>query len=144
MRRLYVKKLHENAKIPKYVYKGDVGFDFSSIFDYTIVYGQIIMVRTGIAVKIPQYHEMTVRQRSGLSRKYPNYISIGIGTVDTSYIGEIMIPIVNNNKHELFVIKIGDRIAQGVISPIIIPEIIEVDELIPTERGSAGFGSTGI
>jgi len=135
MRKLYVKKLHENALIPEYIYKGDVGFDFSS---------QITMVRTGLSFKIPQYHEMTVRQRSGLSKKYPNYIAIGIGTIDTSYIGEIMIPIVNNNKYNIFDIKVGDRIAQGVISPIITPEIIEVGELIPTERGSAGFGSTGV
>jgi len=144
MEKLYVKKLHENAVIPEYIYKGDVGFDFSSVEDYRIVYNQITMVRTGLSFKIPQYHEMTVRQRSGLSKKYPNYIAIGIGTIDTSYIGEIMIPIVNNNKYNIFVIKTGDRIAQGVISPIIIPEIIEVEELIPTERGSAGFGSTGV
>jgi len=141
---LQVKKLHRLAKIPKYVYTGDVGFDLSSILDYRIVYDQVVMVRTGIAIKIPSYHEMTVRQRSGLSRKYPNYIAIGIGTIDTSYIGEIMIPIVNNNKHEDFIIKIGDRVAQGVISPVFVSKIIEVDELESTERGSQGFGSTGL
>jgi len=141
---ILVKKLHRLAKIPKYVYTGDVGFDLSSILDYRISYDQIVMVRTGIAIKIPSYHEMTVRQRSGLSRKYPNYIAIGIGTIDTSYIGEIMIPIVNNNKHEDFIIKIGDRVAQGVISPVFVSKIIEVDELESTERGSQGFGSTGL
>lgn len=142
---LRIKKLHKNAKIPKYVYKGDVGFDFSSIEHYDISPGEVKMVRTGIAMKIPYGCEMTVRQRSGLSKMFPNYIAIGIGTVDNSYIGEILIPIVNNRRDDkVFEIKPGDRIAQGIISPVIIVKIKEVDELMPTERGSGGFGSTGI
>ena len=143
--KLLVKKLHINAKIPKYIYKGDVGFDFTSIQPHSISPGQMEMVKTGIAVKIPYGYEMTVRQRSGLSRMFPNYIAIGIGTIDGGYIGEIMIPIINNrrdSKH--FIIRTGDRIAQGVVSPILIPEIEEVEELLPTERGSMGFGSTGL
>jgi len=142
---LKVKKLHKNAKIPKYIYKGDVGFDLSSAHDYNIKPDRMEMVKTGLAFKLPSYYEMTVRQRSGLSRMFPNYIAIGIGTIDRGYIGEIMIPVINNRKdNKSFVIKVGDRIAQGVISSILIPNIIEVDELMPTERGSQGFGSTGL
>jgi len=102
------------------------------------------MVNTGIAVRIPDGYEMTVRQRSGLSKLFPNYIAIGIGTIDIGYVGEIIVPIVNNTKDKNFIINIGDRIAQGIVSPVLNPEIVEVNELIPTERGSNGFGSTGV
>lgn len=142
--KLYVKKLHEKAIIPEYIYKGDVGFDLSSIQKQFIVPRQLKMIRTGIAVRIPEGYEMTVRQRSGLSKLFPNYIAIGIGTIDRGYTGEIMIPIINNTRYENLTIEIGDRIAQGIISPVLNPEIIEVEELTPTERGSNGFGSTGI
>ena len=145
MRKIYIKRIHKNAKIPKYAYKGDVGFDFASIFMHSIEPGEVEMVHTGLLFKLEDGYEMTVRQRRGLSIIYPNYIAIGIGTVDTSYRGEIIIPIVNNNKdNKLFTIYPGDRIAQGIISPIIIPEIIEVDKIYSTNRGSSGFGSTGI
>jgi len=156
MKMLYVKKLHKNAVIPKYQHKGDVGFDLSSVEDYNIKPGESQMVKTGLSIKLPYGYEMTVRQRSGLSITYPNYIMIGIGTVDTDYIGEIMIPIINNRRDDKnFVIKIGDRIAQGIISPVLILEIYEVDELVPTDkgfmitknstkRGTSGFGSTGL
>ena len=146
MRKLYIKKLHKDAKIPKYVYKGDVGFDLSSIEDCLIHCGGYKMVRTGLAIKLEYGYEMTVRQRSGLSIIYPNYIAIGVGTIDTSYRGEIKIPVINNRADgKSFVIKKGDRIAQGVVSPIVMPEIIEIEEFTDeTYRGSNGFGSTGV
>lgn len=145
MKYLYVKKLHEKAIIPKYQYYGDVGFDLSSIYMHSIKPGEIELIHTGLCFKIPYGYEITVRQRSGLSIMYPNYISIGIGTIDTSYLGEIIIPIINNRRdNKIFEINPGDRIAQGVLSPIMVTEIIEVEELEKTERGSKGFGSTGV
>ena len=145
MRKIKIKRIHKNAIIPKYAHRGDVGFDLCSVEDWNIKPGDIQMVRTGLTIQLEYGYEMTVRQRSGLSIMFPNYIVIGIGTVDTSYRGEIMIPIINNRKDDRnFIIKAGDRVAQGVISPIIIPKIIEVDELDETDRGINGFGSTGL
>jgi dUTP pyrophosphatase len=137
------KKLTDNAIIPQYMTDGSVGFDIFSNMEVVIAPTACGMITTGIAVEIPKNSEMTIRQRSGLSKKYPNYIAIGIGTIDQDYRGEIMIPIVNNNKFENFEIKIGDRIAQGIVSPIIKCVIEEVDKLSNTKRGTGGFGSTG-
>jgi len=137
------KKLNDSAIIPQYMTKGSVGFDIHSTIDMVIAPTAVGMITTGLAVEIPTGSELTIRQRSGLSKEYPNYIAIGIGTIDQDYRGEIMIPIANNNRFHNFEIKIGDRIAQGIVSPIIRCVIEEVDELSKTDRGEGGFGSTG-
>jgi dUTP pyrophosphatase len=140
---LKIKKLLDDAIVPKYETDGAVAFDLCSIEDRTIYFNQMKMVHTGLAVQIPEGYEMTVRQRSGMSLKYHNYIVISIGTIDQDYRGEIMVPIINRMSKEVMRIKKGDRIAQAVISPIIRCEIKLVDELDSTDRGSGGFGSTG-
>ena len=137
------KKLDDKAIMPQYMTEGSVGFDIHSLNGMTIAPGGVGTVTTGLAVEIPCDSELTIRQRSGLSKKYPNYIAIGIGTIDQDYRGEIMIPVVNNNEFYSFEIKPGDRIAQGIVSPIIRCVIEEVDKLTETERGEGGFGSTG-
>lgn len=137
------KKLHKDAIIPKYMTQGSVGFDLYSIEDKLIFYGgKPKFVRTGLAVEIPHGHQMTVRQRSGLSLRFPNYIAIGVGTIDFDYRGELKVPVMNHNN---FVIKIhkGDRIAQGIISPIVQCLMFEVNKLSDTDRGTGGFGHTG-
>jgi dUTP pyrophosphatase len=137
------KKLDDNAVIPKYMTDGAVGFDIYSTISLVLAVGGTGIVTTGLAVEIPKGSELTIRQRSGLSKSYPNYIVIGIGTIDQDYRGEIEIPIVNNNETNMFKINIGDRIAQGIVSPIIRCVIEEVDNLSDTTRGEKGFGSTG-
>ena len=141
---LLVKKVHHDAIIPEYQTHGSVAFDLHSVDDYHLYPGKREMVHTGIAVEIPEFHEMQIRQRSGLSIKFPNYIAIGVGTIDQDYRGEIMVPIVNNNNLGLFFeIKKGDRIAQAIVSPITKVHIMETNALSGTERGKGGFGSTG-
>ena len=137
------KKLRENAIIPKYMTDGSVGFDICAANNMTLAPQGVGIVNTGIAVQIPENTELTIRQRSGLSIRYPNYIEICIGTIDFDYRGEILVPVINNNPSFNFVIKAGDRIAQAILSPIIRAEIEEVDELDDTGRGAGGFGSTG-
>ena len=100
------------------------------------------MVSTALQVEIPKNSELTIRQRSGLSKTFPNYIAIGIGTIDTDYRGQILIPVINNSTID-FIISKGMRIAQGIVSPIIRCVIEEVDKLSETDRGEGGFGSTG-
>jgi dUTP pyrophosphatase len=142
--KIKIKKLTENAIIPKYMTSGSVGFDIHSNHKVIFPPECMGMVHTGLAVQIPKNTELTVRQRSGISRKFPNYIAIGIGTIDMDYIGEIMVPVINNNPYHNFIIKEGDRIAQCILSPIIQAEIEKVEELDDTDRGTGGFGSTGI
>lgn len=142
--KLLIKKVHKDAVIPQYMTSGSVAFDICAIEDYTI-YNALVMVRTGIAVCIPDGYEINVRARSGLSLKHPNYIAIsGGGTIDTDYRGEIIVPIVNNgHRKQPWEIKKGDRIAQCVVSPIAQYDIEVVDDLPETERGEGGYGHTG-
>lgn len=140
---LKVKKLDENAIIPKYATKGSVAFDVCALDDMLIISGMpVVLVRTGLAFSIPEGYEIQVRQRSGLSVNYPNYLANCIGTIDSDYRGELKIPISINNRKR-WNIKRGDRIAQCLLKKAEIPELLEVEELDETERGSGGFGHTG-
>jgi dUTP pyrophosphatase len=137
-----VKKLHKDAVIPKYATEGSVGFDLHALKSTTVYPGFLLMIHTGLSFSIPEGFEMQVRQRSGLSLKFPSYIAIGVGTIDSDYRGEIMVPI-QNNTHKNFEINAGDRIAQAIISPVYIAKFIVVDELDETKRGVGGYGHTG-
>lgn len=140
--KLKFKKLHPYAEIPKYQTKGSAGFDFHSI-DYVDLHPRnFYAVRTGLSVEVPEGYELQIRQRSGLSTKYYNYISNSPGTIDSDYRGEILI-LVRNNSDIDFIIEPGQRIAQGIIAPVIQCEIIETDKLSETKRGTGGYGSTG-
>jgi len=138
---LKIKKLHKDAIIPKYATSGSVAFDVCALEDYTI-FSDVIKVRTGLAVQLPTGYELQVRQRSGMSCEYKNYIANCIGTIDSDYRGEIMVPI-SNNSNKRMVIQKGDKIAQCLVKKCEIVKFLEVDELDKTERGAGGFGHTG-
>lgn len=137
-----VKKLDPKAIIPKYATKGSVAFDLYTIKEYKLFPKEALFVDTGLSFAIPRGYEMQVRQRSGLSLLHPNYLVIGVGTIDQDYRGEIRVPIKNWSSLE-WKINEGQRIAQAVISPVKIVNLIEVDHLDETERGAGGFGHTG-
>jgi len=155
------KKLHEAAIIPEYKSSGAAGFDFCAVVeDQSKVIkhkssievtnsaflippmGQRI-VKTGLSVEIPKGYELQVRPRSGLAFNDSITITNSPGIIDSDYRGEIMIILFNLGENP-FIIKTGDRIAQGVVSAIPNVEIEEVAALSDTERGQGGFGSTGI
>lgn len=138
-----IKKLNTDAVIPKYNLAGDAGFDLSSSADYVVLPQQTVLVKTGLAFEIPVGNELQVRPRSGLSIKSKLRISNSPGTVDSNYRGEVGI-IVDNIGHTPHFIKKGDRIAQGVICPVVTVEFVEVEELDETNRGDKGFGSSGV
>ena len=141
--KLKIKKLRPDATMPRYMTKGAVAFDISAVETYFIKPGDKEQIHTGLAVQLPDGYEMTVRQRSGISLKFPNYIVIGHGTIDMDYRGEIIVPVINNTNEDFPIVK-GLRIAQCVVSPIIQCDIEEVEELDETERGTGGFGSTNL
>lgn len=140
---LKFKKLDPDAVLPKYMTPGAVGFDLFSISEFQLECGGRTMARTGLAVEVPEGYELQIRARSGLSVNFPNYFSIGVGTIDQDYRGELTVPIYNHDPFYHMVIKKGDRIAQAILNAIEKPEILEVEELSETERGEGGFGSTG-
>lgn len=140
---LKVKKLDESAIIPKYATRGSVAFDVCALEDHLIISGMpVVLIRTGLAFAIPDGFEMQVRQRSGLSLQYPNYLANCVGTIDSDYRGELKIPISIHNKTR-WAIQKGDKIAQCIISSVAKMRMDVVEELDETERGSGGFGHTG-
>jgi len=140
---LKIKRLHPNAQLPYYATDGAACFDVTVVENVFLLPGQIYPIKTGLSFEIPKGYEMQVRQRSGISKNYPNYISNAPGTIDSDYCGELMILTVNNT-NKMWHISMGTRFVQCKISKVEQIDIIEVNEISKTKRGSGGFGSTGL
>ena len=137
---LKVKKLHENAVLPKYAKKGDAGMDLTAtqIIEETskqITYG------TGLAIEIPEGFVGLVFPRSSI-RKVGLELSNAVGVIDSGYRGEIQATFNKNGVNDTFY-GVGERCCQLVIVPTPVIQIKVVDELSETDRGKGGFGSTG-
>jgi len=145
MTKILIKKLSKTAIIPKYETQGASGVDISANIneDLTLATNESTLVPTGIAVSIPQGFEIQIRPRSGLAAKKGISVLNTPGTIDADYRGEIKVILINHG-NEPFIIRNGDRIAQMVVCPIVQAKFEQVDELSDTERGSGGFGSTGV
>jgi dUTP pyrophosphatase len=100
-------------------------------------------VGTGLYLEIPVGYEAQVRPRSGLALKHGVTVLNAPGTIDADYRGEVGVILVNLSDSP-FEIKVGDRIAQLVISPVARAEFEDASGLTATERGAGGFGSTGL
>lgn len=135
-------KLNSKAVVPTYKTDGASGFDFSSIESIVLKAGEFRAVATGLAFELPNGYELQVRPRSGLALKDGITVLNSPGTVDSDYRGEIKVILINHSNED-FNIKIGDRIAQGVIATVEKVSFKIMDELNGTKRGSKGFGSTG-
>lgn len=133
----------EDGKLPQYKTSGSVGADCYARIEknITILPGKNATIPLGFAVEIPDGYEMQIRGRSGLASK--SEIEGFTGTIDSDYRGEVSAILFNHSGKD-FIVKNGDRIAQAVISPISKAEWCLVEKLNETERGSNGFGSTGV
>jgi dUTP pyrophosphatase len=145
-------KLINNSENPDPSYQkvGDSGFDLMANLpeDATIILPPLgrVLVPTGLHFQIPIGFELQVRPRSGLALKYGITVLNTPGTVDSGYRGEVKV-VLYNTGDETFIIKNGDRIAQGVIAPVQFSKttkFIRVNKLDESDRNSGGFGSTGI
>jgi dUTP pyrophosphatase len=146
---LQVQKLHADAKIPTRATTYDAGYDLYALESGQIESNDMAIIRTGIAVRLPQLQYPfrvygSMRARSGLSAK--NCLEVGAGVVDLGYSGEIKVILHNHSKSTIFRYNAGDRIAQLVLEVHVTPEVVEVDELPPLKDNDRrdGFGSTGI
>ena len=142
---LKIKKLKENARIPKRATEGAAGMDlFACITDaVALAPGQLTVIPTGIAIELPDNTcAAFLYARSGLGVKHGICLSNGVGVIDSDYRGEICVGLCNVPDTP-YTIEPGERVAQMVIAPVLIPSVVEVGELGETERGSGGFGSTG-
>jgi dUTP pyrophosphatase len=128
--------------VPERAYSGDAGLDLSSCERVELAPGARALFPTGLAVAIPEGHAGYVQPRSGLASKHGISIVNTPGLVDSGYRGELLVNLVNTDRHETFVVEPGMRIAQLVILELPEVELIEVDELPASERGVRGFGSS--
>lgn len=149
--RLKIKIINNsNNPEPKYQKEGDSGFDFMANLledeEITIEPLKRAVVPTGLHFQIPIGFELQVRPRSGLALKNGITVLNTPGTVDSGYRGEVKVVLFNTGE-DTFKIKNGDRIAQGVIAPVQIKrttKFITVNQLDDSDRGTGGFGSTGL
>ena len=143
--RVYFKKLSNKTIIPTYSKNGDACCDLHVIEDYTIKPGEICLVRTGFAIAIPNGYEAQIRPRSGLALKEGLFVLNSPGTIDAGYRGEIKIILINLGKKDI-VIETGNRVAQMKFAAVFTGYFLDVGEndLSATDRGSGGFGHTGI
>jgi len=136
------KKLNGEAIIPEFKTSGAAGMDIASIEPVTLEPMQFKIVKTGLAVEIPDGYEIQVRPRSGMACKKGITVINTPGTIDADYRGEIGVGLINLSPVSVL-IGHGERIAQLVVNKIEQPEIEVVTELSDTERGAGGFGHTG-
>lgn len=163
-----IKRLSEDATLPKRAHTDDSGLDIYAAEDVIIEPGETVVVKTGIAVKLPPGHDAYIRPRSGVSTK--TKLRVVSPPIDAGYRGEIGVIVDNiapidsgktsprlrniEGKTEYYdglyyykdsyLIRKGDRIAQLVVTPVALPQVVEVDELDETERGDSGYGASGV
>jgi dUTP pyrophosphatase len=150
MPELRVKLLHPNAKAPTRATDLDIGLDLYAVEDVTLYPGRTAMIPTGIAVQYDPWASLEIWPRSGLSSKdlmthrelLRPLADPGAGLVDSGYTGEIKV-VIHNIGENAYQIKAGDRVAQLKIGPVHRPNVVVVETLDETERGEAGFGSSG-
>jgi dUTP pyrophosphatase len=163
-----IMRLRPEAVIPRYARAMDAGFDLVAVEDVLIPPGESAKIPTGLAFALPDGYELQVRPRSGISAKTKLRLSNAPGTVDAGYRGEVCVLVDNIHfpsgevgnicldvseqpvavdrevDSHSYLIRKGDRIAQGVLAIVPVAQFTEVEELDETERGAGGFGSSGV
>lgn len=164
-----IKRLNPDAVIPQYATAGAAGFDLVAVEDVIIAPGETRKVPLGLAFEIPEGYVMYVCMRSGIALKTKLRQSNGVGVIDSDYRGEVAMMFDNTAQEEegstprlrnltgkteygdgayyskyTYLIRRGDRIAQGVLAKVPRAAFVEAAELGETERGDGGFGSSGV
>jgi dUTP pyrophosphatase len=162
-----IKRLSEDAVIPKYAREHDAGFDLIASQDVLIEPGETKLVPTGLAFELPPGYEMQIRPRSGVTLK--TKLRVQLGTIDSGYRGEVKVIVDNiaqddswgvghylgidgephtdisgyEGHSDTYLVRKGDRIAQAVIAPFETAHFVDSDKLEESMRGGQGFGSSG-
>ena len=140
MEPLRVKRLSDDATLPTRGSSGAVGYDLACTQDFVLDTQSHTLVSTGLGFQLPNGVYGRVAPRSGLTVKHG--IHIGAGVIDPDYMGEVKVAMFNLGLKPIE-FKKGDRIAQLILERCEVPDVLEVDILVPTLRGDSGFGSTG-
>jgi len=134
-----------NNPLPKYKTVGSSGMDLMAYLDEPVTLNSLerTLIPTGLYIQLTDDIEAQIRPRSGMSIKHGITLVNAVGTIDSDYRGEIKLAVINLSK-EPYTINSGERIAQMIISKYEKIELTEVETIEDTDRGSGGFGSTGI
>jgi len=145
--RVKVKPLthHRGLPLPAYASEGASGMDIRACVEGSVTLnpGEIRLIPTGLSISIPPGYEAQIRPRSGLALNHGIGMVNTPGTIDSDYRGEVGIILINWGE-DSFVVRRGDRIAQMVISRVYRAEVLVAGDLDATDRGSGGFGHSGI
>lgn len=139
---LSVRKLHREGISPGFAYTGDAAFDLPAAVDVELSPGERKKVPTGLAMAIPRGYAGLVLPRSGLADRLGVGVVNSPGLIDSGYRGEVSVILVNLSKETVRFDR-GDRIAQLMVVETPVVRLVEVERLDETERGEAGFGSSG-
>jgi dUTP pyrophosphatase len=140
---LPVRRLDPDLPLPAYAHPGDAGADLCAAEDVALPPGGRAVVRTGLAVAVPDGYAAFVHPRSGLAARHGITLVNTPGTIDAGYRGEVQVVLINTDPAEPFTVRRGDRIAQLVVQPVAHARFLDVAELPGSPRGDGGFGSTG-
>lgn len=140
MKTIAVKRMDKkNGKIPTRAHPLDAGLDLYCSKSISYNPNEIILVSTGIAVGIPPGTVGMLRDRSSMGTKG---LKVTAGILDSGYTGEVNVVLLNLSGKAGHIAQ-GDRVAQLLVLPIALPEVVEVEEFAPSDRGGKGFGSSG-
>lgn len=138
-------RLGKDFPLPSYATEGSAGLDLRAMLkeDRVLASGETVLIPTGLSIYVanPEMAAL-ILPRSGLGHKHGIVLGNLVGLIDSDYQGELMVSCWNRGSDE-FTIKVGERIAQLVLVPVIQAEFEFVDEFVVTERGSGGFGHSG-
>ena len=137
--KLKIKKLHDDAVIPQFAHSYDAGMDMFAVEDVMVQKGEIVKIRTGLALEIPDGYVGLFWDKSSVGSKG---IKTFGGVIDSGYRGEVMV-VVKNLSDSDHIFHKGDKVAQLLIQKVEHPIIEVVEVLSDTTRGEGGFGSTG-
>lgn len=139
-------KSHPDSVDPKYAYESDSGFDLHTTEDVWLHPFDRKLIPTGLQIDIPEGYELQIRSKSGLALRQGLMVLNSPGTVDQGYLGEIQVILFNTTNQKVKIEK-GQKIAQGVFSPVVAGKwvkLIQQDKLSDKDRNDNGFGSTGL
>ena len=137
---LRVKVTHPDALVPSFAYPGDAGMDLAVVEHVVLGPGEAADLATGLRIELPVGYWARITGRSSTLRRRGLLINEGI--IDNGYRGDLYVYAKNLNGHDAIIMP-GDRLAQLILHPLTTPEVITVDDLAPSHRGEAGFGSSG-
>lgn len=139
---LSLQKLDPELPTPQRAHPGDAGIDLYARHPAVLEPGERAVIDSGVAVAIPEGHAGLVVPRSGLAARHGMSVVNGPGLIDAGYRGEVKVIVINHGIERMTIGR-GDRIAQLVVVPVALPDVVEVDQLAETARGSGGLGSSG-